>query len=107
MPQDTDTGSDYYDARICTIAEPCVAAPAPTPVCQGEACRGSSASAPVFGALGSAVFSGAGNLAPLEAVKPAVKPKKKAKPKRTKKRKRGKQRRKAGRSGKHVKRGRK
>jgi hypothetical protein len=105
VAQDTDSGVDYYDARICTTHDPCVASPPlPVPGCVGEACHGTPGVAPVFGAPGSAVFSGAGN--PATRTGPVVKAKKKAKPKRKPKHKK-KKGHKAARSGKHVKRGRK
>ncbi len=115
-PQDTDTQLDYYDARVCTTSDPCIAPPAPpVEACQGEACHGTPSAAPVFGAPGSAVFSGAGNLTPAQA-KPAVKVKQKVKPKKRvkKPKKKVKHRkikhkklgRKAARTGKHTKRGR-
>jgi DNA-binding beta-propeller fold protein YncE len=105
VAQDTDSGVDYYDARICTTHDPCVAPPPlPVPGCVGEACHGTPGVAPVFGAPGSAVFSGAGN--PATQTGPVVKAKKKAKPKRKTKHKK-KKGHKAARSGKHVKRGRK
>jgi hypothetical protein len=106
--QDTDTGIDFYDARICTAGEPCVAAPAPVAAaCGGEACRGAAGASPVFGAPGSAVFSGAGNLAPAQAT-PVAAPKKKSKPKKKKARKPRRKRRgrKAAQTGKQTKRGR-
>jgi hypothetical protein len=61
---DTDTQVDYYDARICTAGDPCVASVAPQVSCQGEACHGTPAGAPSAPGAGSAVFSGPGNLAP-------------------------------------------
>jgi hypothetical protein len=88
--QDTDSQLDYYDARVCTVGDPCVAAP-PTPVapCVGEGCRGAPGAPPSLAGPVSAWFSGAGNLA--AEAKPAVKAKKKARPKKArKKRKRGK-----------------
>jgi hypothetical protein len=45
--QDTDTGYDVYDARVCgtTTTEPCLpVAPPPPPSCSGEECRPSSSS---------------------------------------------------------------
>jgi hypothetical protein len=101
-----DSGVDYYDARVCTASEPCPAVPsAPVPACQGEACHGTPAGVPVFGAPGSATFSGAGNLVTVGA-KLVVKPRKKAKPKK-KARRRGKRRKGRGAvsSGRRVKRG--
>jgi DNA-binding beta-propeller fold protein YncE len=110
--QDTDSGVDYYDARVCISGDPCIAAPSGSSgACQGEACHGTPGVAPVFGAPGSAVFSGAGNAAPLPA--PVVKVKKKAKPTRRahgkKKAKHRKKRKghKAVRTDKHIKRRRK
>jgi len=108
VPQDTDTGIDVYDARICTVGEPCVTAPPPPVACQGEACRGTPEGAPSLLAPASVSFSGAGNLAP-PGVKPVVRTKKKPKkPRKAKGRRRrvaGK-RGKTGRAAKHIKRGR-
>ena len=77
LPQDTDFRTDVYDARVgggypistspptCDSADACKAPVSPQPA--------------VFRAPASSTFSGAGNLAPVVVVKPAVKPK--AKPK--------------------------
>ncbi|HEY7829108.1 MAG TPA: hypothetical protein VIC06_00905 [Solirubrobacteraceae bacterium] len=75
VPQDTDTQRDYYDARVCTTGDPCVAAPA-TPVlpCVGEGCRGAPGGPPSLASPVSASFVGAGNLA--AEAKPVVKAKK-------------------------------
>jgi DNA-binding beta-propeller fold protein YncE len=109
VSQDTDTGVDYYDARICTTGEPCVPSLSQSAAgCQGEACHGTPGTAPVFGAPGSAMFSGAGNTP--AGAKPVVKARKKAAPKKKAKRKKAKSKKKgrgARRTGKHVKRGRK
>ncbi len=72
--QDTDTQRDYYDARICTEAEPCFTPQAPSPPCNEEACHtptqpGAPASVPA-----SSTFTGAGNLTPPPPA-PPVKPK--------------------------------
>jgi hypothetical protein len=73
VPQDTDTQQDVYDARVCTSGESCIAASAPAGAgCVGEGCHGVPAGAPSLPGAGSAVFSGAGNLAP-PASGPAVK----------------------------------
>jgi hypothetical protein len=65
VPQDTDTQLDVYDARVCTSGEPCIAASAPAAAgCVGEGCHGVPGGAPSLAGAGSAVFSGAGNLAP-------------------------------------------
>jgi hypothetical protein len=64
--QDHDTALDVYDAHECTAASPCLAAPVepPQPCGSGESCRPGSSPQPTGpGALGSAAFSGAGNLA--------------------------------------------
>jgi hypothetical protein len=75
VPQDTDTQVDYYDARICTTGDPCIAPPLPSlPPCLGEACHGTPAATPSLLAPPSVTFSGAGNLSP-PVSKPAVKPK--------------------------------
>jgi DNA-binding beta-propeller fold protein YncE len=113
VAQDTDSGLDIYDARICTVSEPCVpSAPAQVAGCEGEACHGTPAGAPVFGAPGSAVFSGAGNLTQ-PAAKPAVKAKAKKKKRGAKPRKKARRTQSAhgrkgkggaARSGGHVKR---
>jgi DNA-binding beta-propeller fold protein YncE len=107
VAQDTDTQSDLYDARVCTASEPCIApAPPAHAACQGEGCRGVPGAPPVFGAPGSAVFSGAGNFSPLQAA-PGVKAKRKAKAKKPgKKHRRARKGRKASRTDKHVKRAR-
>jgi hypothetical protein len=107
VPQDTDTQGDLYDARVCTVSEPCIAPPPPSrAACQGEGCRGVPGAPPAFGAPSSAVFSGVGNLAPAQAA-PIVKAKKKAKAKKSrKKHRRTRKGRKASGSGKRVKRGR-
>jgi hypothetical protein len=76
VPQDTDTGVNYWDARICTAGEPCPAPAVSVPPCAGEACHGTPPGAPVFGAPSSAVFSGTGNVA--AQTRPVVKAKKKA-----------------------------
>jgi hypothetical protein len=72
VPSDTDFHVDVYDARIDggfpVSAEP--------PSCaNGDSCKGPVSPQPgVFGVPASATFSGAGNLAPVPAVAPAVKP---------------------------------
>jgi hypothetical protein len=57
---DTDQLIDLYDARVGGgIAEP----PLPPP-CQDESCKPSASPQPTFAPRGSAIFKGAGNLAP-------------------------------------------
>jgi hypothetical protein len=88
VPADTDFHIDIYDARVDggfpVSTEP--------PGCDnGDSCKGPVSPQPgVFGAPASATFSGAGNLAPAPAAKPAVKPKPKAKCKKGFTRKHGK-----------------
>jgi DNA-binding beta-propeller fold protein YncE len=81
VPQDTDGQLDVYDARICSVSEPCAGAPSvPAAPCGGEACHGASPSSPpaVVGATVS--FSGQGNLTPTSpVVKTKVKQAKKRK----------------------------
>jgi DNA-binding beta-propeller fold protein YncE len=70
VPGDTDTEMDYYDARICTAASPCIsAAPATTTAtCEGEACHLAATALPSAGAPASATVAGQGSLvAPLAA----------------------------------------
>lgn len=60
---DVDTQLDFYDARICTEAEPCIAEPQPPlPPCLGEVCHGIPSGAPAAPTGGSATLSGEGNL---------------------------------------------
>jgi len=98
---------DVYDARVCTVVEPCVAASSPVLPCLGEACHGTPGVSPSLLAPASAVFSGAGNEAP-PGVKPVVKAKKKpkAKPKPKRRVKRRRKGRGAAATGGHIKRGR-
>ncbi len=71
--QDTDTQLDYYDARICTASEPCIASSTSPAECQGEACHGTPAEAPLRVGVGSVTFSGQGNLpVPVAAPRKAV-----------------------------------
>jgi len=63
VPSDTDTQVDYYDARICTSADPCIHEPAvPLPPCLGEACHGTPAGTPSLLGAPTATFNGQGNL---------------------------------------------
>jgi len=103
LPQDTGLRSAVYDARVDGGYPVSVSAPA----CDNaDSCKGPVSPQPsVFGAPASATFSGAGNLAPVVAVKPVAK----AKPKRCKKgfaKKHGKcVKQKAKRSSTHSKQG--
>jgi hypothetical protein len=89
VPQDTDTELDYYDARVCTTAEPCVSPPGTAAECSGEGCHGPASAPPVFGASGSETLAGAGNIAPTPSVEKKV-TKKAVKCKKGKKLSRGK-----------------
>ncbi len=82
---DTDTQLDFYDARICTAGEPCVASSASSVAsCQGEACHGAAGTVPVAPDAATVTFAGPGNLAPPA---PTVKAKPKARHKLRAKRK--------------------
>ncbi len=62
VPQDTDTEGDLYDARVCTVEEPCVKPPVGSSgQCEGDACA-ASAPASTGLTLASSTFSGAGDL---------------------------------------------
>ena len=76
-PQDTDTNRDYYVARICEEASPCVAPPvSPGPGCQGEACHPvAGVGSPVAETGGSDTFTGPGDRSALQGpAAPAGKP---------------------------------
>lgn len=65
VAQDTDGELDYYDARICTEASPCIKSPPPPlPPCLGEACHGTPAGTPALLTAPTATFAGQGNLSP-------------------------------------------
>ncbi len=108
LPEDGDLRIDVYDARAGGGFPVSVVRPG----CDnGDSCKPPPAGQPgVFGAPASATFSGAGNVAPVPAVKPVVKVNK-AKPKKCRKgfvRKRGVcVRQRARKSAGHSKRGRK
>jgi hypothetical protein len=76
VPQDYDNALDVYDAHVCSQAEPCPTNVTAPPACTtAEACRAAPSPIPgIFGASGSATFSGAGNLVP-PASNPVTKPK--------------------------------
>ena len=79
-PEDTDASYDVYDARECAAASPCAPpAAVPPPPCENEAsCRPAPTPQPeIFGAAGSATFSGPGDLVE-QPVKPVVKTRAKA-----------------------------
>ena len=61
---DTGTGNAVYDAHVCSGASPCQAEAVPPPPCATtESCGGASPAQPsIFGASGSATFTGLGNL---------------------------------------------
>jgi len=74
VPQDGEPQQGLFDAR----EEGGFPAPAPTPGCVGETCRGSSAPAPQLPAAASVTQPGTGNVVPLAQSKPAAKHKAKA-----------------------------
>jgi DNA-binding beta-propeller fold protein YncE len=93
---DTDTQMDIYDARVCTVGEPCVSSVAPVESgCQGEACHAPPGAAPGLPSVASSTLAGAGNLAPAPTGKRKVVVKKHPKPKKRRraKRRQGKKKR--------------
>ena len=64
VPEDTDTQLDYYDARICSEGEPCVAPVLEPSLCGEGSCQRASGSSPGYGVPASETFSGDGNLTP-------------------------------------------
>jgi hypothetical protein len=77
VSQDYDNSVDIYDARVCSAAEPCASAPVAPPACSTtDSCEPAPSLQPaIFGASGSATFSGAGNIAPPGAKPKSAKPK--------------------------------
>ena len=74
--EDTDGTFDFYDAHVCSAAQPCPSGTVSVaPACStADSCRAAPALQPsVFGAPASATFSGPGNLTPA-AAKPVVRP---------------------------------
>jgi WD40-like Beta Propeller Repeat len=73
LPQDVSNNVVVYDARVSGGFPVTVS---PPPCDNGDSCKPPPAAQPsVFGAPGSATFSGAGNITPAVIVEPAVKPK--------------------------------
>jgi hypothetical protein len=73
VPADTSGGGNVYDARVCTVAEPCIAsAPSREGLCEGDACS-HPAAAPSDATPGSATFSGAGDATPAPSTTPRAK----------------------------------
>lgn len=74
VPGDRDSAYDVYDAHVCGSGWECQGQAAVSPSCTGtESCRGVSAPQPsIFGASGTATFSGPGNSA--SAAAPAAGP---------------------------------
>ncbi len=64
VPADKDSAFDVYDAHVCGATAPCSKETVPPPACATtDSCRGTSTpQASIFGANGSATFSGSGNL---------------------------------------------
>jgi hypothetical protein len=58
---DTDTQLDYYDARVCSVGDPCLSGPGVSVLpCESEACRGVAGAAPGV-AVGGSTAAGVGN----------------------------------------------
>jgi hypothetical protein len=100
VSQDKDGVADMYDARVCTTAEPCPASvTSPPPCATADSCRAAPEQQPgVFGATGSATFSGAGNVVQSAPVAKPMPKKAVRKAKRKKKKKKGKRRKRAKKS---------
>jgi hypothetical protein len=66
VPEDTGSALAVYDAHVCSVASPCLTEAVSPPSCVTEAsCKAAPSPQPsIFGASGSATFSGAGNLVP-------------------------------------------
>jgi hypothetical protein len=64
VKQDTDTELDYYDARICTEAEPCLQSPAPQASCREAECQGPTLPPPPPPVAATLSFVGPGNATP-------------------------------------------
>jgi hypothetical protein len=71
--QDYDTSLDIYDARVCTVASPCLNLPEPSSACStSDSCRAAPSPQPgVFGVPPSGTFAGEGNTSPLSKAKVA------------------------------------
>jgi hypothetical protein len=61
VAQDTDTELDYYDARVCPAADPCITAPPPSAACSGAACQAPAPAPPALLLAASVSFNGPGN----------------------------------------------
>jgi hypothetical protein len=64
-PQDLDSALDVYDAHECTATAPCYPQPVTSPpICStGDSCKPAPTPQPaIYGAPGSATFSGSGNV---------------------------------------------
>jgi hypothetical protein len=73
VPGDTDTQVDFYDARVCSVSSPCVAAAAPEAAgCLGEVCHGVPVVQPGVPGGGSSTLSGLGNAVSGPGSKPKV-----------------------------------
>lgn len=72
VASDTNTELDYYDAKVCEAASPCVEASASVAGCAGEECHGLPSGSPGVPSVPSASFNGSGNVTPPPAVKPVV-----------------------------------
>jgi hypothetical protein len=64
VPQDTDTGFDVYDARVCTSSSPCLTPPpAPPAPCEGEGCKPPASSQSALPSVPPSSGTGTGNAA--------------------------------------------
>jgi hypothetical protein len=71
---DTDGALDVYDAHICEPGAPCAVPPGAPPACStADSCRAApTPQPPIFGAPGSAEFSGPGDVSPVPSTPPHV-----------------------------------
>jgi hypothetical protein len=73
VPSDTGGEGNVYDARVCTVSEPCIQpAPAREGLCEGDACS-HPAAAPSDATPASATFAGSGDLAAASSTTPRAK----------------------------------
>jgi hypothetical protein len=73
VPADSGSGGNVYDARVCTVSEPCIQpAPAREGLCEGDACS-HPAAAPSDATPASATFAGPGDLAVASSTAPRAK----------------------------------
>lgn len=69
VPQDVDTNGDLYDARICTVVDPCIKeSRGETSECEGATCQ-TVPVVPIDATPGSLTFTGPGNVLPASSIR--------------------------------------